>query len=95
MNSAEPYQKFVGREISCTVKTEHVKLSFTERDFTIVEYNEDDPTILEIKAMASAGMLRIFTPGRDIGTYDLRNDRINVSIKKVDDVYKVTSISAG
>ena len=100
MKNVDPatYKHLVGRTVTCKEVTERLQLKTLgiDRDFTTVEYDETDPTIVEIKQLRGDGALRIFTPGRSLGTCDYRLDRINVHIHKADDnTYKVTSITAG
>jgi hypothetical protein len=73
-----------------------MELMGEQREFTHAEYDENDPTIKAIRKAVGGDKLRIFTPGRDIGTCDYWPDRINVSIgKDVDGTFKVLRVTNG
>lgn len=96
LNAAESFQGFVGRIVKCVEKKDVIQFLGNDREFTTVEYDENDPTIVEIKQLTAGQQLRIFTPGRNLGTCDIRPNRINVSIAKTDNgIYKIVSINAG
>lgn len=96
-NSAERLQKFIGRKVVCIEETTTIEFLGAPREFTTAKYDENDATILEIKkAVGDDGRLRIFTPGRELGTCDYWPDRVNVSISKDDDgTFKVVRITNG
>jgi hypothetical protein len=95
-NSAARFQKFVGRVVACTEVKTTMELMGEQREFVHAEYDHDDATIQAIKKMVGDERLRIFTPGRDLGTCDYWSERINVSISKDEDgTFKVVRITNG
>lgn len=79
------FNKFAGREVNMTERTEKIKFKHIgEQSFTVVEpANKDEPLFKEMQDEASKhGLtLRLFWPGM-AGTMDCRNDRVNAHIEK-------------
>lgn len=81
-NLASSFNKFAGREVSVTEKTQDYK----GRSYTTAEYDTNDAAITEIRAEAAAMGLsvRVWMPN-SMGTMDFRTNRLNVDIAKESD----------
>ena len=82
------FNKFAGREVDMTERTETVKFKHIgEQTFTVIEpANKDEPLFKEMQDEAKKNglSLRLFWPGM-MGTMDYRTDRVNANIEKSSD----------
>jgi hypothetical protein len=93
MDAATDFQKFVGRP----VKLNEVKTKYKDKEYSHFEYDEQDPTIVEINTLVAQKSLklRVWTPGM-AGTCDWWTDRINVHIEPVGQGFgQVKSVAIG
>lgn len=79
------FNKFAGREVDMTERTETIKFKHLgEQTFTVIEpANKDEPLFKEMQDEAKKhGLsLRIFWPGL-MGTMDYHTDRVNANVEK-------------
>jgi hypothetical protein len=79
------FNKFAGREVAMTERTETIDFkSLGKQTFTVIEpANKDEPLFKEMQdeAKKHGFSLRLFWPGMG-GTADFRTDRVNAHIEK-------------
>jgi hypothetical protein len=85
-------QRYVGHE----VKVVEVVFNYKGHEFVECEASEHDTVLNEIRQQVEdAGYVtRVWFPGT-VGTMELRGDRINVYVEKVQDHYEIVSIVVG
>jgi len=91
------FTNYIGSKVLVDESEKIVELnSLGTRAFKVYSINSNDKIINEIKSKAKKESLifRLWLPST-VGTMDLRGDRLNVRVGKVDDEFQITKIYVG